>query len=86
MGCTEGAPNGCSPRPSNGFFLEKGNPFEGLLFVCKNWYEAISIALWRSALCHHYFAAEVSIYLVFGSRVCNPSVSCWVARFIYFCD
>jgi hypothetical protein len=20
MGCTEGAPNGCSPRPSNGFF------------------------------------------------------------------
>jgi hypothetical protein len=22
MGCTGGAPNGCSPRPSNGFFLK----------------------------------------------------------------
>jgi hypothetical protein len=30
MGCTGGAPNGCSPRPSNGFF--KDNPFEGLPF------------------------------------------------------
>jgi hypothetical protein len=27
------------------FFKKKDNPFEGLLFVCKNWYEAISIAL-----------------------------------------
>ncbi len=34
------------------------------------------IMLWRSALCHQNFAAEVSIYFVFSSRVCNPSISC----------
>jgi hypothetical protein len=34
------------------------------------------IMLWRSALCHQYFAAQVSVYFVFSSRVCNPSISC----------
>jgi hypothetical protein len=30
IGCTEGAPNGCSPRASSGFFAD--NPLEGLHF------------------------------------------------------
>ena len=70
MGCTGGAPNGCSPRPSNGFF--KDNPFEGLPFACGNWHEAIlhyalevsyviNIMLQRSA-CTLSFAAEFTIH------------------------
>ena len=34
------------------------------------------IMLWRSALCHQYFVAKVSVYFVFSSRVRDPSISC----------
>ena len=79
MGCTGGAPNGCSPRPSNGFF--KDNPFEGLPFACGNWHEAIlhyalEVSIMSSIFCcrgQHIFCllqpSLQSIHILLGSAI-----------------
>jgi hypothetical protein len=83
MGCTEDAPNGCSPRASSGFLrIIYSKVFlsclfvEGYPFCLRSRHDAIYIMLYRSALCHQYYASEASMYFVFCSRVRNPPISC----------
>jgi hypothetical protein len=59
IGCTGGAPNGCSPRASSGFF--ENNPLEGL--HQKSFYFPLALC-WKSALPLILpYALEVSIIL-----------------------